>query len=207
MTRQVQPNAVKRSARRWALVLLCILLALGAALALRPIWYGMDVPRLMQTDYPDAVCTIAGQPRSVQSSGCGATCVSIVGQYLSGRRDLSPSDLFLRAYEQGDYFGDGLGHEALLSLLSCYGLRGSWPKNDIDTVLSSLKRGKPVIAHMGNGTFSRTGGHYIVLRGIAPDGRIWVHDPYKQERSEQPYEMKELLRQVKTGASFLLIES
>ena len=43
-------------------------------------------------------------------------------------------------------------------------------------LLEALKDGKPVIASMGPGTFTK-GGHFIVLSGVTLDGKIMVKDP------------------------------
>ena len=43
-------------------------------------------------------------------------------------------------------------------------------------MVTTLSQGKPVIASVGPGTFTK-GGHLIVLRGITSDGKILVNDP------------------------------
>ena len=45
-----------------------------------------------------------------------------------------------------------------------------------ELLISALREGKPVIASMGPGTFTK-GGHFIVLSGITADGKIKVNDP------------------------------
>lgn len=165
----------------------------------------MRIPRLLQTDYQETICVIRGEPKSVMSSGCGATCVSAVGQYLTGRSELGPDQLFEWAYDNGYYFGDGLGHECLVEMAGLFGLEAIWVKNDSDRVRFSIRNGCPVIAHMGRGAFSSTSGHYIVLIGETDQGLILVYDPYKPERGEQPYELRQLAREAKTGTSFMLI--
>lgn len=164
----------------------------------------MRIAKLLQTDYPEAVCTIAGTPKSVMTSGCGATCVAIVGQYLTGKTALGPAELFQWAYEQGYYFGDGLGHEALSAMALEFGLRSEWTKTDFGLIEASLVAGKPVIAHMGPGKFSSETGHYIVLHGITDQGLILVHDPYDPARSGD-YEWKVLADEAKLSASFMLV--
>lgn len=167
----------------------------------------MGIPMLLQTDYQAVICTIKGSPKSVMSSGCGATCAAIVGQYVTGRDDLGPEELFTLAYKRGDYFGDGLGHEAVSRLLLEFGLASRWTAADFEQVSESLRGGRPVIAHMGRGLFAEVSGHYIVLFGIDQDGMISVHDPYRTENGERLYGWDELEKELKNKRdSIMLIE-
>jgi hypothetical protein len=56
-------------------------------------------------------------------------------------------------------------------MAALYVVRGRWIKPDKDSLHAAQNSGRPVIAHMGPGTFTDSG-HYIVLRGIAPDARF-----------------------------------
>ena len=49
-------------------------------------------------------------------------------------------------------------------------------KNNGDSVVKSLKDGKPIVAHCSRGSFT-TKGHFIVLTGVTDDGKIVINDP------------------------------
>ena len=164
---------------------------------------GMPIPMLFQYDYGEIVCTINGTPRSVATSGCGATSVSMVVAYLTGNTDQTPYTLFYRAVETGRYHGSGLGHDALSWLLRENGVQSRWIANNGPAILQALRAGKPVIAHMGPGIFTSQG-HYIVLRGVTEDGKILVNDPNSWSRSCNAYPVETFLTQAKDGASFLV---
>lgn len=165
----------------------------------------MRIPLLLQTDYQEVVCYIKNKPKSVMSSGCGATCASIIGEYTTGRKDLTPEVLFRWAYENGDYFGDGLGHQAISRMMAQYGLQTEWMRPNPESIFSSLKEGKPIIAHMGSGTFAESGGHYIVIYGFdETEKQVLIHDPYKPERGDEAYDVDELIKEMKSEGIMLV---
>ena len=159
----------------------------------------MAIVALYQHDYPERVW----RTRSVSSSGCGAVCVSMVVNYLTGDTEQTPDVVFRRAVDKGDYFGYGLTHEALTDLLLENGVQSEWIMNDADAIAQALRAGKPVIAHMGRGTFTNNG-HYIVLRGITDDNQVLVNDPASPERTEETYPIGLLLREARREDSFLI---
>ena len=164
---------------------------------------GLQIAPVYQYDYKEAVCTIGGEDKSVASSGCGATCMSMVIDYLTGNERQSPQLLFERAYANGDYYGDGLSHEAIDRLGIAYDVEGIWIGRDEDKLREALAAGYPVIAHMGSGTFTRSG-HYILLRGLTDDGRVVVNDPNSEKRSYQAYDLSLIIREAKTDAPFMV---
>jgi hypothetical protein len=167
--------------------------------------YGqLVVPLMNQKDYTEAVCTIGGQKKSVATSGCGAVCIAMAASALVGSLE-TPETLFQWAYDTGLYFGDGLGHEAMGQLAARCGMHGEWLDNEAEPVLSALRAGRPVVAHMGPGTFTNNG-HYILLYGVDGDGMIRVNDPYSVERSQETYPIDLILREVKTTRAFLALE-
>ena len=163
----------------------------------------MAIMALYQGDYPEPVCRVNGASRSVASSGCGAVCVSMVVSYLTGNAEQTPDVVFRSAVDKGDYFGYGLTHETLSELLQENGVNSEWILNDADAITQALRAGKPVIAHMGRGTFTN-GGHYIVLRGITDDDQVLVNDPASPERTEETYPIDLLIKQARRADSFLI---
>ena len=164
---------------------------------------GMNIPLYLQSDYPQTVCYIDGVPKSVATSGCGATSVSMVIAYLTGNTSQTPYTLFKWAYDNGYYDGDGLGHSCLTKLASLYGVKGTWIENDASLITEALQEGHPVIAHMGPGIFT-TEGHYIVLRGITDDGYVLVNDPGNRNRNRYAYKLSTVVAQAKTSSSFMI---
>lgn len=163
----------------------------------------MKIPIIYQFDYKKTVCTIGGERKSVSTSGCGATSMSMVIRYLTGDSSQTPYTLFKWAYKEGYYSGDGLGHGAVSAMGKLYGITGSWVGKDGKKIVAALTSGHPVIAHMGPGIFTK-GGHYIVLRGVTEDGKILVNDPNSKSRSSKAYPLSTILKQAKTSTPFMI---
>ena len=161
------------------------------------------MPRLYQYDYRKVICFYYGRPKSVATSGCGATSMSMVIAYLTGDTRQTPYTLFRWAINNDLYSGSGLTHEALLEIGANYGVGGEWIGRDRERVLEALRQGIPVIAHMGYGQFTRRG-HYIVLRGLTEDGLVLVNDPNSFFNSVMAFDIDLILRQTKSKDPFLL---
>ena len=164
---------------------------------------GMAIPMLFQGDYAQIVCTLGGRDRSVATSGCGATSLSMVIAYLTGNTDQNPYKLFCDSVDAGRYHGSGWSHETLSRYAAEYGVHSRWISNDADAVLRALREGRPVIAHMGPGIFTNRG-HYLVLRGVTEDGLVLMNDPNSPSNCEMAFPMKTLLKQTKTSAAFMV---
>ena len=199
----------KTSRPRRILLALCVLLAAillagRGRQALRRRQYadmGLKIAPVFQYDYREPVCSIDGRRKSVASSGCGAACMSMAIKYLTGNDEQTPQSLFERAWENGDYNGYGLSHEALDHLAEAYGVGGRWIGREEDRIRRVLRAGYPVIAHMGPGTFTAEG-HYILLRGVADDGRILLNDPNSEARSWTAYDLPLILEEAKGEQPF-----
>lgn len=195
----------------WVRILAVVLLVAALILIWRGTWpqdeltggVSMNVPPFNQGDYTETVAVIGGQKKSVKSSGCGAACVAVVGQYLTGDEDWDPQSLFQWAFDNGYYFGDGLSHECLREMAKLFGLSARW--TDKDAVKRSLREMKPVVAHMRNGFFSNSSGHYIVLTGETEDGKVIVHDPGSRARSGKAYEWDFLVGETKGEDPFMVV--
>lgn len=164
---------------------------------------GLKVPILYQTDYPDIVCTVDNIERSVATSGCGATCASMVIAYLTGDTEQTPYTLFYDAVKAGHYKGNGLGHDVLSWLLNSHGVKCSWVSKSESAIRDALETGKPVIAHMGSGIFTE-GGHYIVLRGITEDGKLLVNDPNSSANTNMTFSFDVILSQTRSSTPLLI---
>lgn len=162
---------------------------------------GMPVAAVYQYDYPEAVCCLGGEDKSVATSGCGAACLSMAIRYLTGDEVQTPETLFRAAYDRGDYFGDGLSHAALDRLGEDYGVEGEWIGRDAAAIRRALETGRPVIAHMGPGTFTQQG-HYILLRGLDEDGKVVLNDPNSEKHTYHTYDLSLFLEEAKGDTPF-----
>lgn len=131
----------------------------------------LPIPLYDQTDYPNSPYGAYG---TVASHGCGITCVAMLNAYYIDE-DVSPAYL-ARIFgnyntEHGSYwslFGDsaevlGIPFEKQTS---------SWSE-----VVQALQDGKPVVSIQNSNGIFTSGGHFILLTGITPEGKILVNDP------------------------------
>ena len=174
-------------------------------------WHGAEqygvgemlIPRLFQYNYRKVICFYKGTPKSVATSGCGATSMSMIIAYLTGVKTQNPYTLLRWAMNNGMYDGSGLDHTALIKIGELYGVGGQWIKPDEVAVKYALKKGYPVIAHMGKGRFTDHG-HYIVLRGLTESGRIRVNDPNNWLNSVLSYTYQELVKEARVSDPFMI---
>ena len=164
---------------------------------------GMPIAPVFQYDYPEAVCTIGGVNKSVASSGCGAVCMSMAIDFLTGDTLQTPQTLFEEAYQNGDYTGYGLTHEAMDHLAEAHGISAAWISGDEKAIRSALRSGYPIIAHMGPGSFTREG-HYILLRGVTENGSVLVNDPNSESRTWSTWDLQDIIREAKGEKPFMV---
>lgn len=115
--------------------------------------------------------------------GCGPTVMAIAVASLTDT-DTDPAAMAAWAVEHG-YWARRTGsyHSIVLGTARSFGLIAEpFTSREADSVLDALSQGKMLIALMGPGHFT-TGGHFILLRGVTPDGEVLIADPNSPENS------------------------
>lgn len=129
-------------------------------------------------------------------TGCGPTCLAMVGYYLTGSEDFLPDKVAAFAEKNGYY---AAGYGSSWTLISEGGVKLGLDVTELPLVKSkivaSLEAGKPVILALGPGDFTTTG-HYIVLSG-AEDGVFRVCDPNSRANSERLWTYEQLEGQIR----------
>ena len=165
---------------------------------------GLSIPAKFQLDYPDTIITIGGVDRSVATSGCGATCLSMALEYLNGEAP-APAELFSKSIQDGKYRGYGWSAELICHYARKYGVNARMISADANAICAAIEAGKPVIALMGPGIFTDSG-HYIVLRGIAENGKILINDPNSRSNTKKAFPLETLIRESKGETPFIICE-
>lgn len=130
----------------------------------------LPIPLFNQGDYPHAPY---GEYGTVASHGCGITCVAMLNSYYA---DQTISPAFL-ARMFGHYnTPDGSYHSLFADSARQLNLPFDKETSSWSEVVRALQDGKPVVSIQHGGIFT-SGGHFILLTGITPDGRILVNDP------------------------------
>ena len=128
-------------------------------------------------------------------TGCGPTCLSMVGWYLTGDPGMDPVSVAEFAEAEG-YYAEGSGSSWTLISEGAekLGMQATEIPLDENQVMSALEAGNPIICAMGPGDFT-TEGHYIVLTGVQ-DGQIRVNDPNSRKNSGKLWSYAQLEGQI-----------
>lgn len=132
----------------------------------------------------------------VAVTGCGPTCLAMVGYYLTGDENMTPNQVASFAEKNG-YYASGYGSSwALISEgAQKLGLEATELPLVKKKIEDTLKEGTPVILSLGQGDFTSTG-HYIVLTGVEEDG-FRVNDPNSRLNSQRLWTYAELEGQIR----------
>ena len=139
------------------------------------------------TEYGASVCGL---------SGCGPTCLSMAGYYLTGDETMTPAAVAAFA-EENHYYAPGYGSS--WTLISEGAEKLGLTAKELPLVkgkmVDAVEAGHPVILALGPGDFT-TSGHYIVLTGWE-DGAFRVNDPNSRIRSGKLWTYEELESQIR----------
>lgn len=120
---------------------------------------------------------------SIAEGGCGITSCAMIISALT-QKQVEPPELAAKYGSKYAVVG-GSTYELFPAVAKDYGLKlEQIPATSMDKVIEHLKSGGLVVANMGPGHFT-SGGHYIVLKGVSPDGKIYVNDPASKKTSSK----------------------
>ena len=129
-------------------------------------------------------------------TGCGPTCLAMVGYYLTGDTNMTP-DAIAKFAQRNGYYEKGYGSS--WTLISKGGVELGLTVQELPLVekkiSNALEEGKPVILALGPGDFTSSG-HYIVLTGVEEQG-YRVNDPNSRVNSGRLWTYEELEGQIR----------
>jgi len=135
-------------------------------------------------------------------NGCGPTALAMVAVGLTGNTDINPKVVADFSSENG-YLVDGIGSSWTLMTEGAkqFGLNGRELPLTKSEILDTLKKGQPIIASMGPGTFT-TDGHFIVLTGVDSKNNIIVNDSDSIKRSKQTWDINVFMEETENLWTF-----
>lgn len=129
-------------------------------------------------------------------TGCGPTCLAMVGYWLTGEETFRPERVAAFAEENGYY---AAGYGSSWTLISEGGIKLGLDVKELPldqgVMERELEAGKPIILAMGPGDFTSSG-HYIVLTGVV-DGVFSVNDPNSRENSQKLWSYEDIADQIR----------
>lgn len=135
----------------------------------------------------------------IRAAGCGPTSMAVCISTLTGKW-VTPVDTTSWAYKQGYYSSAGSEHRAIPAMAEHWGLKCDGLGTDYQKIKNSLKQGRPVVALMGPGYFTR-GGHFMVLTEIDSKDDVTVADVGSRKRSQYKYSLSDVIDQSKAASA------
>lgn len=137
------------------------------------------------------------------TDGCGPTSLAMVAVGLTGNTSINPKVVADYSETHGGYVpGEGTSWSLMSDLGPHFGVKGT--RISESQVIDELKAGHPVIAAMGPGTFTLTG-HFMVLTGVTPDGKITLNDPDSIKYSNETWNFNQIATSARAYWSFTKI--
>lgn len=153
-----------------------------------------SMPLLFQWDERWGYSRYAGEVMGI--SGCGPVCLSMVCLYLLDDPTYDPKYVAEFATDCGFAVP---GNGSSWTLISQGGPELGLDVKEIPLVegkiIQNLEEGNPIICVVGPGDFTTTG-HFIVMTGYQ-DGMVSVNDPNSKAKSEQLWELKSVMTQIR----------
>lgn len=130
-------------------------------------------------------------------TGCGPTCLSMVQCGLTGETKWNPYEVAKMADREGYYVkGQGSSWELMSVGAQSLGLQVNDVVLSDESIIDTLRSGKPIICSVGPGDFTDAG-HFIVLAGVEADGSIKIHDPNSKKNSGKSWNIERILPQIR----------
>lgn len=148
-------------------------------------WTVGTMPSLYQKEDPWKDHPYAGSTFS--ESGCGPISLAMVNIFLTGDKQTSPTALADYATTHGYASDEGTAWAFMVDGATHLGLRGESISLSEEAVRTQLSQGNPIICIMGRGNFTTTG-HFIVLAGLDPSGKIVIRDSNSPERTAKVWD-------------------
>ena len=145
-----------------------------------------------QSDYKQAYCP--GMNGTISSSGCLPTSYAMIARRL-GRAEtpVTIANYICNQVRQYRVENSGTSSDFFIDskVMRDYGIKATPLTNpSVETVISHLRSGKPMIAHLGPGYFTKEG-HYVVVDYVDNNDKIFVSDPASRKNRTRWYSKEE----------------
>lgn len=154
-----------------------------------------------QTD-PRWNATMYGSDNTIGVFGCGPTTLAMVLTTLTDN-EITPDMAAKWAFDNGHFcYNSGSYHSIIPDGAKAFGLTSeSLASPSKETIFTELSKGNLVVVLMNKGLFTSQG-HFILLRGMTPEGKVLVADSQNLENSQQPWDLSTILDEAKYSASY-----
>ncbi len=162
-------------------------------------WKKGSIPYLYQTDLQWSQTPYAQD--TLELSGCGPTCLSMVYIGLTGDTRMDPVAC-ARYAERNDYIEGGATRWSLMEEgAQDLGLMSEGVPVTKQAIEQALAQGKPLIVSVSPGDFTKVG-HFLVIEALDSQGKLVIHDPNSPQNSSQHWEVERVVGQTRGAWAF-----
>lgn len=132
----------------------------------------------------------------IGTHGCGPTAMAMVISSLTDYR-VDPTTIANWSVQNGYYSrGGGSYHGLIPAVARAYGLPvASAADRTVAGLTQQLKAGKILVILVRQGHFT-TSGHFMIVRGVSPDGKFMLADPQSLENSTTLWDPNLIVREL-----------
>lgn len=142
-----------------------------------------------------------GQYGTVSTHGCGPTIMAMVISSLT-EHIIFPDEMAQWAVNNNQCVeGQGSKHSIIPETARHYGLTPKSVSSKKETVIEELNKGNIVVVLLGEGTFSKNSGHFILIHSYHEDGSVSILDPNSIHNSKVLWNLDDILKEVKYSAT------
>ncbi len=133
---------------------------------------------------------------NIKQCGCGPTTMAIILANLKNDRSINP--IIISDQMNGMKVAQGTTFSALTIIPKRYGAKSEPLGSNVYQAINFLKKGYLIAVSVTKSIFTN-GGHFIVFRGLTPEGNILVADPNSQkftnnQRGFSPAEFNNIIK-------------
>lgn len=141
---------------------------------------------------------------TVGPSGCGPSAMAMIITALTGQA-VTPDQTAKVAGADGMYIpGNGSSWNVASDLAKHYGLTSTKISADVTAISNAVKGGAYVIMS-GKGSLPfTTSGHYILIRGVTPDGQWQIGDSAHTDTNNTAYSPSTILSMAAEGSMYAI---
>ncbi len=130
-------------------------------------------------------------------AGCAPTVVAMAAVGLTGDTSINPRVVADFAQASGYYVpGVGTSWDLINVGVEAFGLQSRVMGLSADHIRNTLNQGDLIIMSVSPGTFTTTG-HFILLTGVTPEGKITLLDPNSPKHSEMEWDISVFLNEAR----------
>ena len=154
-----------------------------------------EIPLFLQWDERWVYSNYGNSPMAI--NGCAPTTLAMAIVGLTGDTSITPQVIANYSMDN-NYYVDGIGTswELISSGANYFGINSKHIHISEQSIISTLKKGNPIIISVKPGLFTTTG-HFLMITALNEDGTVKINDPNSAINSSMNWDINILLKEIK----------